>query len=335
VHVLHLAPPLPRPDAIAAPCVSVVIPAFQASRDIPVALESVFAQTFSDIEVVVVNDGSPDTAALEAALQPYANRIRYIVQTNRGAGAARNAGIAASHGRYVALLDADDRWMPDFLRRQVGYLDAHADCDLVYADALVTGESPLAGRRFMDTAPSTGSVTLLSLIEQRCNIILSTVVVRRQTIVSAGLFDEGLRRGQDFDLWLRLAASGATIHYQRELVAERRVRSDGLSGGPIAELQRAMTVLDRFGRRRELDSHVRTALRVQLMRLVDRLEIEQGKQRILEGNFAAALYHLSVPTRQPAKLRLARVALRIAPRLLRAAWLRLRPRVWRPNPASI
>ncbi|HZT78389.1 MAG TPA: glycosyltransferase family A protein [Vicinamibacterales bacterium] len=310
------------------PRVSVVIPAYRASRDIGDALASVFAQTFTDLEVIVVNDGSPDTMELEAALGPYAGRIRYIVQDNRGAGAARNVGIREATGSAVALLDADDRWHPDFLRRQIWYLDAHPECDVVYCDAVIAGDSALAGGRFMDKAPSCGDVTLHSLIAQRCNIILSTVVARRKALVGAGLFDESLRRGQDFDLWLRLALHGAVIRYQRHVLGERRVRADGLSGDPIAELQRAIAVLERFGRRPDLEAAARTAVRSRLMTLVDRLEIEQGKRRLLEGNFAAARYHFSAPRRQPLKLRLARLALRVAPRLVRTCCQRLRPAVW-------
>ena len=108
------------------PTVSVVIPAFNSARDIAVALDSVFAQSFDRIEVIVVNDGSDDTEMLEVALAPYISRIRYIVQTNQGAGAARNAALRAARGEYIAFLDADDRWLPGFLREQVRYLDAHA-----------------------------------------------------------------------------------------------------------------------------------------------------------------------------------------------------------------
>jgi hypothetical protein len=160
------------------------------------------------------------------------------------------------------------------------------------------------------------------------------VVARRSVLLDAGLFDEGIRRGQDFDLWLRLAHRGAAIHYQRDVLAERCVHLEGLSGDVVAELQRALSVLERFGRRHELEGRLRTALRVQMMRLVDRLEIEQGKQRIVEGNFAAARYHLSAPREQPLKLRVARMALRVAPRLVRAAFLRLRPALWTANPAA-
>jgi glycosyltransferase involved in cell wall biosynthesis len=312
------------------PIVSVVIPVYRASGDIAVALGSVFAQTFTHFEVIVVNDGSPDTPALEAALAPYRSRIRYITQPNQGAGAARNTAICASHGRYIAFLDADDRWTTDFLSRQIAWLEADPECDLVYSDALVSGDSPLAGRRFTDTAPSIGNVSLVSLIEQRCNIILSTVVMRREPLVDAGLFDETLRRGQDFELWLRLASRGASMRYQDLILAERRVRADGLSGDSIAELQRALNVLEHFGRAHDLAASARTALRARMTTLLDRLQIEQSKRRILEGNFAAARDHLSATRARPLKVRAVLLALRIAPRALRAAYLRLRPEVWHP-----
>jgi hypothetical protein len=118
-------------------------------------------------------------------------------------------------------------------------------------------------------------------------------VARRNTIVNGGLFDETLRRGQDFELWLRLAHAGARIEYQRHMLAERRVRLHGLSGDSVAELERAIAVLKQFAGGRELDHEMCTVLRIRLMTLVDQLEIEQGKQRILEGNFAAAEHHLS------------------------------------------
>jgi glycosyltransferase involved in cell wall biosynthesis len=316
------------------PSASVIVPAYRASGHIAAALDSVFAQTFSSFEAIVVNDGSPDTSELERALAPYFSRIRYITQENRGAGAARNAGIIASRGRYIALLDADDRWRPDFLRRQVRWLDANPQCGMVYADAMIAGESPLARRTFTERAPSRGSADLLALIGQRCNIVLSTVVVRREPIFDAGLFDETLRRGQDFDLWLRLALRGVAITFQPRVLAERGVHADGLSGDAVSELERAIDVLDRFGRAHRLDAGARTALRRQLLWLVDQLEIEQGKRRLMEGNFAAARYHLNASRRRPLTLRMALLALKVAPWLVRGAYRTLRPSVWRPAPVA-
>lgn len=312
-------------DAAAPFTVSIVVPAFRASRDITGALTSIFDQTFTDFEVLVVNDGSPDTPALERALAPFRTRLRYFTQENRGAGAARNVGIRAARGRFIAFLDADDLWLPEFLARQVAFLEAHPERDLVYSDAIISGETALAGRRFMEAAPSEGPVTLVSLLEQRCNVPLSTVVVRRDRLVAAGLFDETLRRGQDFELWLRLAHRGARLAYQPVVLAERRARVDGLSGDAVTEIERALNVLDRFSRAHVLPVDARTALRVRSMALVDRLEIEQAKRRMVEGNFAAAKYHLAAPRTRSLKLRAALLALRVAPRAARRLYLLLAP----------
>jgi glycosyltransferase involved in cell wall biosynthesis len=305
--------------------VSVVVPAFRASRDIAGALASIFDQTFTRYEVLVVNDGSPDTPALERAIAPFRTRIRYLTQENRGAGAARNAAIRAARGRYLAFLDADDLWLPEFLARQVAFLEADRARDLVYSDAIISGDTPLAGRRFMEKAPSDGPVTLVSLLEQRCTVPLSTVVARRAAVVAAGLFDETLRRGQDFELCLRLAHRGASLAYQPIVLAEHRARADRLSGDALQEIERALNVLDRFGRAHVLPVDARTALRVRAMALVDRLEVEQAKRRMLEGNFAAAKYHLAAPRRQPLKLRAARLALWVAPRVARRIYLLIAP----------
>jgi hypothetical protein len=122
------------------------------------------------------------------------------------------------------------------------------------------------------------------------------------------------------------------IRYQRQVLAERRVRADGLSGDTIAELMRALDVLERFGRRSDIDVNARTAVRIRRMTLVDHLEIEQAKRRILEGNFAAARYHLNVPERPSLKWKIARFALHLAPHLVRAAYVRLRPALGTQTP---
>ena len=313
-----------RTDRADSPRVSVVIPAFNAARDIGGAVESVFRQTFSDFEVIVVNDGSPDTGHLERAMAQRRLYIRYFChETNRGAAAARNTGIRAARGSLIAFLDADDLWAPDFLRRQVWFLDANPGCALVYCDAHISGETPLAGKRFMDTAPSVGEVTLESLITQRCNIPLSTVVARRDPLLAVGLFDEAIRRGQDYDLWMRLAAAGATMRYQRLVLTERRVRANGLSGDPAAEFDRAIRILEHFGRTQPPE--IRTIIRARMHGLMDQLEIERAKQRLRDANFEAARYHLSATKRRSLKCRLALLGLQIAPRLVRRAFLAAQP----------
>src|SRR5215216_152427 len=101
--------------------VSIIIPAFNAAEFIGETLASVAAQTFKNHEVIVVNDGSPDTEDLERELKRYPARLQYIKQENRGAAAARNTGLRAASGEFVAFLDADDTWLPNFLEKQVAF----------------------------------------------------------------------------------------------------------------------------------------------------------------------------------------------------------------------
>src|SRR5215216_1193601 len=124
-----------------APTVSVIIPAYNAAKFIGEALNSVYSQTFNAYEVIVINDGSLDTDDLERELKRYPGGLRYIRQENRGAAAARNTGLRAAAGEFIAFLDADDTWLPNFLEKQIEFLKS-SNADLVYADALLSGESP-------------------------------------------------------------------------------------------------------------------------------------------------------------------------------------------------
>jgi len=101
------------------PVVSVIIPAYNVAPFIGDTLRSVLAQTFSEYEVIIINDGSPDTVELESVLAPYLDRIIYLKQENQGAGAARNTGLRAARGEFVAFLDGDDQWLPAFLEKQL------------------------------------------------------------------------------------------------------------------------------------------------------------------------------------------------------------------------
>ena len=208
------------------PLGSIVIPAYQAARWIAETLDSVLAQTFHDYEIIVVNDGSPDTVDLERVLEPYRDRIVYLCQENRGAAGARNTAIRAARGRYIAPLDADDLWEPEFLAEQVAILEADPLLDLVYAGALVFGDVPESGRTQM--ALSVGEVTFARLVLEEFTVVHCATVARREALVRVGLFDELFRRSENFELWLRLAKLGGRIGYQRRVLSRyRRLRHAG------------------------------------------------------------------------------------------------------------
>ena len=121
-----------RPNKYHQARVSVIIPCYNTAGYVVETLESVFSQTYKDYEVVVVNDGSPDTPSLELALAPWRDKITYIKTENHGLAGARNNGIRASSGELVALLDSDDVWEPNYLEVQVSKLDENPSADIVY-----------------------------------------------------------------------------------------------------------------------------------------------------------------------------------------------------------
>lgn len=301
----------------AAPSVSVVIPAYKIAPFVAETLDSVFAQTFKDFEVVLVNDGSPDTEEFERALAPYAARVRYFRQENRGAGAARNRGVVEARGEFVAFLDGDDLWLPTYLEEQVKFI-REGGHDLVYTDALLFGDSPLAGRTYMETSPSEGPVNFLSLMRNDCNVITSGVVARRQPVLDAGLFDEGLRNAQDFELWARLAHRGARIAYQRKVLVRYRCREGSLSGDVMNRLGRELRVTKQIAETYELSPEERAAVDVMLERQQAALELETGRLHLLGERFEEARSAFEKASRVlPSwKLRAALLLLRVAPRLL-------------------
>lgn len=272
-----------------SPVVSVIIPAYRAAKFIATALNSVFAQTFTNFETIVINDGSPDTDELERELEVYCGRIIYLRQKNRGPAAARNCGILAASGRFVAFLDADDYWYPDYLSEQMGFLERDSTLDLVYTDALLVGEGPLAGRTFMDATPSNGEVTFESLLDERCTVILSGVVARRQTVIDAGLFDENFHYAEDYDLWLRIAKRGARLSYQRKVLLGKRRHAESLCADDLKLFENALHVLDKVGRSNDLSESERESLIRHENKLIAYLRLEYGKINLSRGHFGAAV----------------------------------------------
>jgi glycosyltransferase involved in cell wall biosynthesis len=224
------------------PAVSVIIPAYGVTAYIAETLDSVFRQTFGDFEAVVVNDGCPDTEALEQALAPYRERIVYVTKSNGGLASARNAGIAVARAPLIAFLDGDDMWREDYLAIQVGALERDPTADAVYLNTLLFGDSGFAGELTMDRTPSNGPVTFESLVNLKCQVAVS-LLARKAAILRAGGFDEKLRRVEDYDLWLRMAKGGSRIIYHREPVFLYRVRGNSLSANSVKMLETLAVVL--------------------------------------------------------------------------------------------
>jgi len=309
------------------PVVSVIIPAYNVAPYIGETLDSVFAQTFADYEVIVINDGSPDTEELERTLARFIDRINYIKQENRGASAARNAGLRAARGELVAFLDADDLWLPSYLDEQIKFI-LERNCDLVCADAEVFSDSSNDEKTYMESlmadAPLTGDVTFLGLLSAEQSLITSGVVVRRERVLEVGLFDEALRNSQDFDLWLRLARHGTRMAYQRRTLLRYRSRDNSLSGDKVNVHRRELRVLEKVEREYDLSP----AERAEVVSVIGSrravLEFELGKLYLARGEFARARESFGKANRLRRSLR-TRVAVwssRIAPRLMQTLYVR-------------
>jgi hypothetical protein len=276
----------------ARPAVSVIIATYNAAAYIRDALDSVLAQTFKDYEIIVINDGSPDTPELERVLEPYRERIVYIKQENRGVSGARNTGVRAAHAPLVAHLDPDDQWAADYLAVQVGIMRNDPTIDVLYPNALIFGDMPEAGREFMEICPSSGEVTFESLVLQRCNVMTS-ITARREILMRAGMFDESLRCSEDFDLWLRIVKAGGRICYHgRVLVRYRRWRGS-LSSDPVRVCENALRVLEKSERTLALTDTEHKALKQAQARFHAMLRFNEGKRAFTRGDTEAAIAGLS------------------------------------------
>lgn len=298
------------------PKVSVVIPAYNVSDYIVETLRSVFEQKFREFEVIVVNDGSPDTVLFERMIQFALDEIIYIRQPNSGAGAARNTAIEQARGDIVAFLDGDDVWMPDFLLSQYLFL-TNGDYDMVYCDAFLLGLNSPYRRTFMETAPSQGKADFNGILDLRCNVVTSGTVVRKQAIIDAGMF-EARTRAHDFHLWLRIAKNGAKIGYQREQLLKYRVHLDSLSGDSISRVEREIDAFNRVRDTIDLDEAQKRIVARRLAGLEADLAVEQGKAFLLAGDYREAAVAFRVANRHRKSIKLSVITwfAQHAPRLL-------------------
>lgn len=308
-------------EVMPSPLVSVIVPAYNVSGFIREALDSAFAQTFESYEVIVVNDGSPDVEELEHVLEPYRDRIVYLKQENRGLSGARNTALRHARGQFAALLDADDLWLPNYLEVQTSRMQADSTLDVLYPDAEVFGDAPEAGQRFMQMCPSGGEVTFESLVKQECNVMICSML-RRETVMKVGGFDEALRSSEDFDLWLRIVKAGGRISYHREVLARYRKRRGSLSSDPVWMCKHILMVFEKAERTLSLSQKERETLAQATARFRAMQRFHEGKRAFFEGDAKAAIEGLSEANAffKSRKTSMMLMLLRLAPRLMLRAY---------------
>lgn len=230
--VLHMV----APSTDTQPLVSVIMPSYNTARYIGEAIDSVLSQDYPNKELIVIDDGSTD--ATVDIIRSYSDRVRLITQRNQGAAVARNAGLDAAQGDYIAFLDSDDCWLPGKLRTQIDYLEQYPDIGMVYARWQVW-KPELDGRFDMPAIAESSDADRSSppIVPERSGWLYNrllftsllhtiTVVARRSLIETVGRFDTELKRGQDYDYWIRASRAGE-IHQLDRVFALYRVHGNG------------------------------------------------------------------------------------------------------------
>jgi len=212
-----------------SPFVSVVIPCFRAADTLRTAVESVLCQSWSNLEVIIVDDGSPDQSLLVARqLAEEDPRVRVLSQTNSGPATARNRGIAASGGALIAFLDADDRWTSDYLAEHVAHFAHNPDCGAAFARvAFFDPAMRCAGR----TSAKVRSLTLAKILGENAVCTTSNLVARDSVFREIGAFDARLTHAEDQEWVARvLAMTPWRVLGLPKVMVHYRTSPTGLSG---------------------------------------------------------------------------------------------------------
>ncbi len=253
------------------------------------AIVSALAQTYPDCELIVVDDGSHD--ATPKILEEFKGRAILYHQKNQGVAAARNRGLSLSVGEFIAFLDADDLWLPDYLERQVKFLQAHTDLNLSFSDGwfLRPGQAPDPSLKtyYSLYAPPQGAQSAENLFSTP--IITSLTMFRRSFFEKCGFFSEDLEINEDTDLLMKALEQGMEFGFVSEPLGIKRQLSAGLSRDEFKSYLSARTVSRRsWQRSRKLRPYLKQGL-PELDRALARLYFEKGELKNARAALQEAL----------------------------------------------
>jgi len=224
-----------------SPVISVIIPAYNSEKTINHTIKSVLNQTFTDLELIVINDGSQDST-LEVVTQIQDSRIKVFSYSNAGGNVSRNRGLDRAVGEFVSFLDADDLWTPDKLQSQLKTLQENVTAKVAYSwtdyiDA--NGQFTLSGKRINVNGNVYEKLLLGNFLENGSNPL-----IYRKALITLGGFDESLTAAQDWDMWLRLASKFDFICVPSVQILYR-ISSNSVSCNLVRQEKACLQVLER------------------------------------------------------------------------------------------
>lgn len=238
--------------------ISVIIPAFNSEKTIARAIDSVLAQTYKDYEIIVVDDGSTDNTA--EIVRGYDNRINYIYQQNAGHAAARNSAIKVANGRWVAFLDADDQWLPQKLQLQIELLDKNKNlkwccCNRYQSDG--NRKNTFGNEKKITEALQDKDYFenyFSAAPKGNCPIVTTCLIISKNIFEQLGTFDSSYTRGEDLDMWWRIAHHFPQIGYIAQPLAIRYLDIEN----PVSRKQR-LDMMRGHNRRKLVSRHLALA----------------------------------------------------------------------------
>ena len=231
--------------------VSIIIPTYNHAHFISEALNSCLEQTYPDIEIIVVDDGSTDNT--QQVLKPYASKIKYIYQDNAGPAAARNNGARASNGSYLLFLDSDDWLSSEQINLQIIKLEKKPEYGLVYSAWKNVDET--SKQIISEVRPKIEGDVLKKLLLRELFFSPGAALIRKECFDNVGLFEEGkeFMRSEDTEMWVRIAAANYPFAYLDEPLFFHRVVKNSLSHNYASHSQSEFARLEKFFNRKDLD----------------------------------------------------------------------------------
>lgn len=265
------------------PKISIIMPTYNRSDYICEAIESALGQTYDNIELIVIDDGSTDGTRKQLEKYSSDRRFKYMRQENQGQSIARNKGLKMAEGEFIAFLDSDNIWLPGKLERQVEIMNKNQSFDIFYGDGILIDEKGAEVSR-ENMSRYSGNITR-HLIKDNC-VSMNTTLTRKKCFDELGGMSEEVRAGDDYELWLRLSTK-FKFYYTPEYFVRYRVMDDQISTDKYRRFNSNERVLQKF-----FERFPESVTKVEKKRAISYFYIRKVRHEISERRFIRAFINI-------------------------------------------